>query len=176
MNFRVRDTWNFNFSPWIKDDRYDFPVCKGGVNTYWNAQQMAAISEYTVHLPEGVCAVWNNIRVCWPKGTQETEKRLTRTCYCNHSWIVPSFLFDPVLLDPLLLSRAKCISPLVRAAEPVSTRMGGIFWVALGVLCIVVSQSFHQQTFEHNLTPGVNQDRGDTMWWCALCPWETWGE
>lgn len=53
MNFRVRDTWNFNFSPWIKDDRYDFPVCKGGVNTYWNAQQMAAVSEYTVHLPDG---------------------------------------------------------------------------------------------------------------------------
>lgn len=74
---------------------------------------MAAINEYTIRLPEaGVCVIWNNVRVCWSKETQEMEERLTRICYCNRSWLVPAFFFAPVLLGPLFLDHVESTNRL----------------------------------------------------------------
>lgn len=61
MNFRIRDT---EFQLLTLDKGYDFPICKRGVNGYWSAQQMVAVDEYTMNLPEAGCVIWNNIRAC----------------------------------------------------------------------------------------------------------------
>lgn len=125
-----------------------------------SAQEMVALKEHTMYLPvEREPTVWG--RMTSEHADQKKHRKWKRDwpglSYCNPSWIASSFLFGPALSGPLFLSPAEGLNSLMRAVSLCPAECEESSELLLEFFTVIFKH-FPQQTFEHNLAPGVSQD------------------